>query len=139
MQSMGIAMGPDGSMYFAETEKGRIWRVKYKGDKKTFGQPQLASMELRKSATNIRTPDINLDNLDRNDTAMTKVGEKLYTVYCGACHQPNGMGGTMPRHDFLKDEDIANILTYIRKNFGNQADAVTTDEVKAQRDKIKSN
>jgi len=47
--------------------------------------------------------------------------------------------GTMPRHDFLKDEDIANILTYIRKNFGNQADAVTTDEVKAQRDKIKSN
>lgn len=176
---MGIAMGPDGSMYFAETEKGRIWHVKYKGDKKTFGQPQLASMELRKSATNIRTPDINLDNLDRNDTAMTKVGEKLYTVYCGACHQPNGMGasgrfptlasdwvagdktrliqtvlqgvegdiminkeifnGTMPRHDFLKDEDIANILTYIRKNFGNQADAVTTEEVTAQRDKLKSN
>ena len=42
----------------------------------------------------------------------------------------------MPRHDFLKDEDIATILTYIRNSFGNQGDAVTPEEVKAQRDQL---
>ncbi len=33
---MGIAMGPDGSLYFAETEKGKIWKVTYKGNKSKF-------------------------------------------------------------------------------------------------------
>ncbi|MEP7323688.1 MAG: c-type cytochrome [Saprospiraceae bacterium] len=172
---MGIAMGPDGSMYFAETEKGRIWRVRYKGDKKTFGTQQLASMEKRKLESNIRTPDPIKDDLDK-DKPANSLGEKSYGVYCGACHQKNGMGasgrfptlasewvsgdkaklinvvlkglegdiqinkeifsGTMPRHDFLKDEDIAAILTYIRKSFGNQADAVKPEEVKTERQKL---
>lgn len=173
---MGIAMGPDGSMYFAETEKGRIWRVRYKGIKKTFGMAQMASMVSRKLESNIRTPDEVNDNLDK-DKIETVAGEKAYTVYCGACHQKDGMGasgrfptlasdwvsgdkvrlinavllgvdgdimvnneifnGTMPRHDFLKDEDIANILTYIRKSFGNQADGVKPEEVAVERAKIK--
>ncbi|HNR09387.1 MAG TPA: PQQ-dependent sugar dehydrogenase [Saprospiraceae bacterium] len=171
---MGIAMGPDGSLYFAETEKGRVWKVSYKGNKEKFGPAQLASMAQRAlTANHIRTPDEVLDNLDRGKKAD---GEKAYRVYCGACHQNNGLGasgrfpplasdwvsgdknrlinvvlqglegdilvnneiwnGTMPRHDFLKDEDIATILTYIRSSFGNQADAVTPEEVKAQRDQL---
>lgn len=39
----------------------------------------------------------------------------------------------MPAHDFLNDTQIADVLTYIRSNFGNKADAVTADEVKALR------
>lgn len=39
----------------------------------------------------------------------------------------------MPAHDFLDDAQIANVLTYIRSNFGNKAGAVTADEVKAVR------
>ncbi|AUD05089.1 c-type cytochrome [Spirosoma pollinicola] len=39
----------------------------------------------------------------------------------------------MPAHDFLNDAQIADVLTYIRSNFGNKADAVTADEVKALR------
>lgn len=39
----------------------------------------------------------------------------------------------MPAHDFLDDAKIAGVLTYIRGNFGNKADAVTADEVKAVR------
>ena len=39
----------------------------------------------------------------------------------------------MPAHDFLKDEDIANVLSFVRNNFGNKASAVTTAEVKKQR------
>lgn len=173
---MGIAMGPDGSMYFAETEKGRIWRVRFKGNKKTFGKQQLASMVKRKLESHIRTPHEINDNLDKDIKSEVVAGEKAYTVYCGACHQKNGMGasgrfptlasdwvsgdkirlihtvlqgvegdiivnnekfnGTMPKHDFLKDEDVAMILTYIRKSFGNQADAVSVAEVKAERDKL---
>ncbi|GAB3641820.1 c-type cytochrome [Spirosoma arcticum] len=39
----------------------------------------------------------------------------------------------MPAHDFLNDTQIADVLTYIRNNFGNKADAVKADEVKAVR------
>lgn len=39
----------------------------------------------------------------------------------------------MPAHDFLTDDQIADVLTYVRTHFGNKASAVTTDEVKAVR------
>ncbi len=39
----------------------------------------------------------------------------------------------MPAHDFLDDAKIADVLTYIRSNFGNKADAVKADEVRAVR------
>ncbi len=39
----------------------------------------------------------------------------------------------MPAHNFLDDTQIAGVLTYIRSNFGNKANAVTADEVKAVR------
>ncbi|MDB5135370.1 MAG: cytochrome c [Mucilaginibacter sp.] len=43
-------------------------------------------------------------------------------------------GGTysnvMASHDFLKDQEIADVLTYVRNSFGNKADAITVDEVK---------
>lgn len=40
----------------------------------------------------------------------------------------------MPAHNFLKDEDIANVLSFVRNNFGNKAPVVTTAEVKKLRD-----
>ena len=39
----------------------------------------------------------------------------------------------MPAHDFLTDDQIADVLTYIRSSFGNKAGAITADEVKALR------
>ncbi|MCJ8211153.1 cytochrome c [Mucilaginibacter sp. RS28] len=41
----------------------------------------------------------------------------------------------MPSQDYLKDQDIADVLTYVRNNFGNKATAVTASEVKALRGK----
>lgn len=35
----------------------------------------------------------------------------------------------MTPHAFLTDEQIANVLTYVRLSFGNEADAVSPDEV----------
>ena len=39
----------------------------------------------------------------------------------------------MPSHDFLKDQEIAAVLTYVRKNFTNKAGPITTAQVKAVR------
>lgn len=168
---MGIAMGPDGSLYIAETEHGKIWRIMYKGDREGFGEQQLAAMEKRKQASNIRQPHEVNDNLDKEELSG---GAKVYSIYCGTCHQRNGQGasgrfpplanttwvtgnknllisivlkgmegpievngeqfnGTMPQHSFLGDQEVANVLTYIRQNFGNNASAITPEEVESVR------
>ena len=172
---MGIAMGPDGSLYISETEKGKIWRIWYSGAKDNFGETQLASMEKRKGESNIRDPHEINDNLDKGVVAG---GEKVYLMYCGTCHQRNGLGasgrfptlaktdwvtgdkkrligivlnglegqievngesfdGIMPQHSFLSDEEAANVLTYIRENFGNKASAVSAAEVNDVRKTLK--
>lgn len=43
----------------------------------------------------------------------------------------------MPAHDFLKDREIADVLTYVRKSFGNKGGAITASQVKAVRAKNK--
>ena len=170
---MGLAEGPDGSLYVSDSKKGKIWRIMYKGNKSNFGKEQLAIMEKRKLNANIRTPDEITDNLYK-DKAMP--GEKVYNTYCISCHQHNGRGdgnrfppleasewvngdkkklievvlnglnipitvkgkpynNLMPQHSFLRDEDIAQVLNYIRHNFKNNAGAVTIAEVKKLRRK----
>lgn len=172
---MGLSEGPDGSLYVAETQKGKIWRIMFKGDKTEFGETQLAGMAKRKlTAPNIKTPDREKDNLERIALADASL---VYTTYCRACHQSNGMGdGTrfpplagsewvngdktrlidvimnglsgpitvkdvsynevMPAHgSFLSDDQIAEVLTYIRQNFGNSGDAITAEEIAEARKK----
>jgi mono/diheme cytochrome c family protein len=41
----------------------------------------------------------------------------------------------MPAQDYLTDQQIADVLTYIRNSWGNKYPAVTTAQVKAQRKK----
>lgn len=40
----------------------------------------------------------------------------------------------MTPHGFLSDEQVASVLTYVRSNFGNDADAVSADEVRRVRE-----
>lgn len=168
---MGIAEGPDGSLYISDTEKGCVWNISFQGDKAAFGAEQLAQMELEKQKSNLRRPDPIQDDLQRE---VATLGEQMYYTYCGACHQQSGMGasgrfpslvetewvtgekkrlievvmyglegpievngesynGQMPQHSFLSDEQIAQVLTYIRQNFGNKASPITADEVFAVR------
>jgi len=168
---MGITEGPDGSLYVSETEKGKIWRIMFKGNKATFGPAQLAKMVKNKmTASNVKTPDPILDNVDRI-LGKPVVAAAVYTLYCRSCHQVNGMGdGTrfpplggsewvtgdknaligvvlngmqspitvkgvpysevMPAHGtFMSNEQIAEVLTYVRKNFGNNSEAISPAEV----------
>lgn len=164
---MGLAEGPDGSLYITDSRKGKVWRIMFKGNKKTFGTNQLAAMEKHKQLAHIRTPDEVTDNLD---IKTKELGQRIYNTYCTPCHQRNGLGDgsrfpplagsewvtgnkkrlievvakglegpiqvagkpyndLMPKHDFLKAEEMAQVLTYIRKNFGNDADAVSVSDV----------
>jgi glucose/arabinose dehydrogenase/mono/diheme cytochrome c family protein len=170
---MGITEGPDGSLYISETEKGKIWRVMFKGDKSKFGTAQLAKMVIRKkTASNIKDPDPIKDDLDRGKPV---VASAVYTMYCGACHQRDGKGDggrfpplaesewvngdktklinvvlnglsgpitvkglpyseTMPAHgSFLNDDQVAEVLSYVRKSWGNNSDAISSEEVAAVR------
>lgn len=174
---MGVSTGPDGSIYISDSNQGKVWRIMYKGDKSNFGKKQLAAMEERKSATNIRTPDEKKDNLLNGKKILSR-GHNLYLKYCAACHQDDGHGaggrfptlvdtdwvtgdktrlinvilkglegnievkgesfsGLMPQHSFLKDKEVAEILTFIRTNFGNEASAIEISEVSEIREMIK--
>jgi nitrite reductase (NO-forming) len=44
--------------------------------------------------------------------------------------------GTMAPLNYLSDEDIANVLTYVRNDFGNSGDAVTPQEVRRVRGEL---
>lgn len=44
----------------------------------------------------------------------------------------------MPSQGFLADEQIAAVLTYVRKSFGNDAEEIMVEEVKAVRDKVQA-
>ena len=172
---MGVSMGPDGSLYVSETEKGKVWRIFYQGDRTKFTTAQLAKMELRKKLPGFKIPDVMRNNLM---SGMLGSGAKLYTTYCANCHQKDGKGdgnlfpplsgsewvtggkymekdlairvilnglegpvkvknkpynSVMPKHNFLSDDQIAKVLTYIRNNFGNNSSLVTASEVKKVR------
>src|ERR1043166_789852 len=79
---MGLAEGPDGSLYISDSKKGKIWRIMYKGNKENFGKDQLASMEKRKANSNIRTPDEINDNLYKDKVIP---GSQVYMTYCVSC------------------------------------------------------
>jgi mono/diheme cytochrome c family protein len=49
-----------------------------------------------------------------------KIGDEVYN-------------GAMPQHRFLNDGEIAQVLTYIRSSFGNEASEVSADEVEQLR------
>ena len=112
---------------------------------------------------------------DEPSSASLEVGEVVYTVHCGSCHLPTGLGDEvlgvalagsaivqapnpssllnvilygphLPPPPFvvnrtkmkmfgkrLSDQDIADVATYVRSNFGNDAGAVTAEQVNAQR------
>ena len=61
---MGLAQGPDGSLYISESKKGKIWRIIFTGDKNSFGNTELSIMEKRMGRSNIKMPDANKDKIN---------------------------------------------------------------------------
>jgi hypothetical protein len=61
---MGLAQGPDGSLFISESKKGKIWRIIFQGNKENFGIAQLKKMEKRKLVSYLKKPIESLDIID---------------------------------------------------------------------------
>jgi glucose/arabinose dehydrogenase len=60
---MGLAQGPDGSLYVSESKKGKIWRIVFTADPTQFGNADLVKMEKRKLSTYLKPLDEKADKL----------------------------------------------------------------------------
>jgi mono/diheme cytochrome c family protein len=160
----GCTLGPDGSLYIGETEKGCIWRVIYTGE----SAPAMTRNVLAVAAGQNYAP-----------IALNTPGGKIYAQVCAACHVPNGsgvpsmqpalpgnpvlagdtsllinillkgpaatlppnrekFGGAMPPFAVYQDTEIASVINYLRANFATNAPQVTAEEVAAQRVGLKN-
>ena len=92
-------------------------------------------------------------------TEVINKGALLYANYCASCHKEDGKGiqnifpallkspvvtgdkkvlmhtvingrNTMPKFSFIEDNDLAVLLSYVRKQFGQGADAVSAEDIK---------
>ncbi len=148
---VGLAQGPDGSLYISDSRMGTIWRVFYTGEE----QMAVESAPVKETETEV----------------MAELpGEEVYKRACLVCHQADGNGvpgmhpslrntewvtgdkerlirivlegmrgeievngqifnHVMPPVPQLNATQIADVLTFVRQSFGNDAPAITVEEV----------
>ena len=160
----GLAEGPDGSLYISDSQHGRIWRIVYykdgidktadrklyvpevKKDTSTVPEELVAGQTVYnsycaachqrdgKGAPGMNPPLAGIDIVSGNTKNLINIVLKGYD-------KPAKINGesyqnVMPPHSFLTDQQIADVLTYVRKSWGNKASDVKTDEVTKVRGQV---
>ncbi len=159
----GLAEGPDGSLYISDSQHGRIWRIIYYKDEiptplaTTLFQPQIIEnpepvptelfagkqvydkfcvqchMNNGKGAPGMNPPISKVALVTGDKTALIK-------IILNGLSEPMTINNekynnAMPAHSFLTDQQIADVLSYVRNTFGNKAEVVKVDEVAKLRPK----
>ena len=159
----GLAEGPDGSLYVSDSQHGRIWRIVYYKDEMptplntslyqpiALENPEPVPAELLagkrvydrscvqchmnngKGAPGMNPPLAGVDLVTGDKTNVINIilkGLSVPTLINGET-----FNNAMPAHAYLTDQQIADVLTYIRNTFGNKADAIKPEEVSKVRAK----
>lgn len=156
----GVAVAPDGSLYLSETDHGRIWRIIYTGETapagtttttaptpiKTPVAPTTVISSGRTVFEQICAACHMVDGSGAGQMQPALVGSavvkgdvtQLIRVMLNGpaavlpADRPK-YANVMPAFSVLSDQQIAEVLTYVRQNFGGGAPAVTPAQVAAQR------
>jgi mono/diheme cytochrome c family protein len=75
----------------------------------------------------------------KNSDWVTGDQTKLVNVVLNGLNEPVKVNGKdfnsiMPAHNFLRDDEIAQVLTYLKQNFNEQKDSVSAAEVRKVRE-----
>lgn len=92
-------------------------------------------MSTGKGAPGMNPPLVNVPQVTGDKTELIKIilnGYKQPTKINGELYQ-----NVMPSHAFLSDQQIADVLTFIRKSWGNTSDVVSVELVTETRAKNK--
>ncbi len=162
----GLSEGPDGSLYIVDSQVGRVWRILYYPDgiTTTKASESITTLQAPKEEEVVNesliagktvydmyclpchmsngtgAPGMNPPLIGTEWVLGDK--ERLIRVVLLGFSEPVEIQGeiyqnVMASHSFLSDQQIADVLTFVRQSFGNNASEIVPDEVKAVRAKIK--
>lgn len=158
----GLAEGPDGSLYVLDSQKGRVWRIMYypegvkvaldaiDSDYEDFEEKLDkvdASLLAGKKVYDTYCLPCHQDNgmgVPGMNPPLSQTEwvngdkERLIKVILNGLDESVEIKGeiyqnAMAPHAFLSDKQIADVLTFVRKSFGNNSSEVTVGEVKEVR------
>jgi glucose/arabinose dehydrogenase/mono/diheme cytochrome c family protein len=160
----GLAEGPDGSLYVVDSQVGRVWRILYypKGIINTVASktPVQETEKVEIAVDEALLPGkavydnyclpchmSNGSGAPGMNPPLTQTEwvlgdkERLIKVVLQGLNEPVEIQGEiyqniMASHSFLSDQQVADVLTFVRQSFGNEASEIKPDEVAKVRKSI---